>query len=136
MSNEILVRPDARVAKDGRVGRDVAVAALGAPGVQDPQRARRHAVDGHVRPPVVVADGDGEPAVVDPDEVYHEVLLARQVQVLALARVLGPVPRLFCKIRGRKRRKTCNGLFPTCLRGRSRTHESSLLYFTYWNLRK
>ena len=52
----------------------------------------RHAVDGPVRVSVLVADGDGEAAVVCAQEVDHFVVFAaRQRQHGPLARVRRPV---------------------------------------------
>lgn len=60
----------------------------------------RHAVDGPLRVAVVVADGDGEAAVVGPDEVDLLARPARDGQCLALARVGRVVPRLLWKNNG------------------------------------
>ena len=52
----------------------------------------RHAVDGPVRVAVLVADCDGETAVVGPQQVDHLVVVAaRQRQRRAFARVRRPV---------------------------------------------
>ena len=50
-----------------------------------------HAVDAPVRLPVVIADGDGEPAVVGSDDLDVLLgLLALDQQLLALAGVASP----------------------------------------------
>ena len=64
------------------------------PRFDDPQRPGRHAVDAPVRVAVVVADGDGEAAVVGPDDVQELALLAGAGQPRALARVRRQVRRL------------------------------------------
>ena len=64
------------------------------PSFDDPQCSRAHAVDAPVRVSVVVADGDGEAAVVGPDDVQVAILGAVDLQSRALARVRGEVARL------------------------------------------
>ena len=67
----------------------------------------RHAVDGPLRVAVLVADGDGEAAVVGPQQVDHlaaAVCAARQVQHGSLASVRCPVfPLITCSYNERKK---------------------------------
>ena len=37
------------------------------PVLHDEKGAERHAIDGHVQPTAIIADGDGEAAIVGPD---------------------------------------------------------------------
>ena len=60
------------------------------PRFDDPESARRHAVDAPVGVAVVVADSDGEAAVVGPDDSDGAALVALDPQRAALAAVLGP----------------------------------------------
>ena len=55
--------------------------------LEDSGCSRRHAVDAPVGVAVLVADGDGEPAVVGPDHLDRLVGLALNGQVVALAAV-------------------------------------------------
>ncbi len=45
--------------------------------LQDPRRCLRHAVDAPVRVTVFVADGDGEPPVVGPDDLNRFTGIAK-----------------------------------------------------------
>ena len=78
------------------------------PVLHDPETPRRHAVDAPVGDALVVADRDGEAAVVGAHHLDHRVArLARDLQRLALASVrrlvFCPVRILACKIKGEKR---------------------------------
>lgn len=55
--------------------------------MKNPQTPRAHAVDAPVGVPVVVADGDGEPSIVRPDEVDDGAFSAANLQGLAFTRV-------------------------------------------------
>ena len=63
---------------------------LFSPRVDDPQGPGLHAVHAPGRVPLPVTDGDGEPAVVRPDQVDHGALLALQLQQGPLTPVFGP----------------------------------------------
>jgi len=60
------------------------------PGVDNPQGSGFHAVDRPVSDALIVADGDGEPAEVGPDQVDDGPLLALDLEGRALTPVLGP----------------------------------------------
>ena len=64
------------------------------PVLEDPEAPGRHAVDGPVRDPVLVADADTEPPVVGPHDPDHGPLGTHQVQLVALTRVRGLHPSL------------------------------------------
>ena len=68
-------------------------------GVQGTEGAMRHAVDAPISVAMLVANGDGETAVVGPQQVDHlSGVVARERQRGALARVGRPVLPLFsCK---------------------------------------
>lgn len=55
--------------------------------MQHSETSRGHAVNAPVRVAMVVADGNGEPSVVGPDEVDDRALAAADLQRLAFARV-------------------------------------------------
>ena len=78
-------------------------------GVQDPERAVRHAVDRPVRVAVLVADRDREAAVIGAHQTDHlSCLAARERQRRALARVRRPVLALFTYISTRKETRHVN----------------------------
>ena len=88
---DILECPWTGISEDGAVHRDVAVCSALAPRPDDPQRPRGHAVDGPVRVAVIIADGDGEPPIVGPDDVEMEAGLAGDVEPAVLAGVVSLV---------------------------------------------
>jgi hypothetical protein len=59
------------------------------PILEDVPGLGRHTVDAPVGAALLVADGDAEPAVVGPDDLYELPLCAGHLQLLALARVSG-----------------------------------------------
>ena len=61
------------------------------PFIENPERSWLHAVDAPVGDALVVADGDGEAAVVGPHQVDGGALLAGDVQDGALAAILRPL---------------------------------------------
>ena len=85
---DILVSAGARVPEDGAVHRNMTVGAALTPGSDDPQCARRHTVDGPVRVTVVVADCDGESAIVGSDNVEVKAGPAGDVQPAVLTGVV------------------------------------------------
>ena len=87
----ILVCTRAGVPEDGAVHRHVAVNSALTPGLDHPECPGRHAVDGPVCVPVIVADCDGESAIVCPDDVEVESTLARDIEPAVLAGVVGLV---------------------------------------------
>ena len=91
MDLDILVGAGTGVSEDGAVHGDVTVGAPLAPGSDHPQRAGRHTVDRPVGVAVVVADGDGESAVVGSDDVQVEPRPAGDVQPAVLAGVVSLV---------------------------------------------
>ena len=64
------------------------------PVLEDPETPGRHAVDGPVGDPVLIADADTEPAVVGPHHPDDRPLGAHQVQLVSLTRVRGLHARL------------------------------------------
>ena len=91
MHLDILVSAGAGVTEDGAVHGNMTVGASLAPGPDDPQCAGRHTVDGPVRVAVVVADGDGESAVVCSDNVEVEAGPTGDVEPAVLAGVVSLV---------------------------------------------
>ena len=81
----------AGVSEDGAVHRHVAVNSTLTPGLDHPECPGRHAVDGPVCVPVIVADCDGESAIVCPDDVEVESTLARDIEPAVLTGVVGLV---------------------------------------------
>jgi len=70
-------------------------------GVQGTEGAMRHAVDAPISVAMLVANGDGETAVVGPQQVDHlSGVVARERQRGALARVGRPVLPLFSRSSG------------------------------------
>ena len=98
MHLDILVSAGTGVTKDGAVHGNMTVGSSLTPGPDDPQSAGRHAVDGPVRVAVVVADRDGESAIVCSDNVEVEAGSTGDVQPAVLAGVvrlvLAPSQRL------------------------------------------
>ena len=88
---DVLERPRAGVAEDGAIHGHVAVNSSLTPGLDHPECPGRHAVDGPVCVPVIVADCDGESAIVCPDDVEVESPLARDIEPAVLAGVVGLV---------------------------------------------
>ena len=62
------------------------------PFLQNARGLLGEAVDAPVRVSVLVADGDGEPAVVAPDHLDGLVLPARDVHGLTFTSIVGSVP--------------------------------------------
>ena len=62
----------------------------GLPVLENVSGLGRHTVDTPVCLPVLVTDGDAEPAIVGSDDLYALLLLALYEQLLALAGVAGP----------------------------------------------
>ena len=58
-------------------------------GADDPEGAGRHAVDTPVGVAMLVADGNGEPAIVGPDDVKMSVGGTGDVQPGVLAGIVG-----------------------------------------------
>ena len=84
----VLVSARAGVTEDGAVHGNMTVGAPLAPGSDDPQCAGRHTVDGPVRVAVVVADRDGESAIVGSDNVEVKAGPAGDVQPAVLTGVV------------------------------------------------
>ena len=91
MDLDILESPGTGVTEDSAVHRDMTVSSTLTPGSDHPQCPRRHAVDGPVCVAVVVADGDGESAIVSSDDVEVEAWPTGDVQPAVLAGVVSLV---------------------------------------------
>jgi len=96
VSFEIFQRSGTRISEDASVGRNAAISLLIAFGMEDAQGSVRHAVDAPLGVTVLVADGDGEAAVIGAHQVDDLVaVVARQRQRRPFARVRRPVLALF-----------------------------------------
>lgn len=95
MSFQVLEGARTGVSEQTRAGLYAAVLLLRASVVKHSQRLGRHAVDAPLRVAVIVADGDGEAAVVGADQMDQLAVLTLDLQSLAFARVGRVVAGLF-----------------------------------------